>query len=80
MVPKVLTAVSRLPGVQSRSQEARANWESALESKDRAISQLEEALQSRQRMIDQLTAATATSGDAMHELQRMQQRVSSNFH
>lgn len=43
---------------QARSQEARANWESALSSKDRAIQQLEEALASRQRAIDQLLSVT----------------------
>lgn len=36
---------------QARSQEARSNWETALESKDRAIEQLEEALASRQRAL-----------------------------
>ena len=36
---------------QARSQEARSNWETALESKDRAIDQLEEALASRQRAL-----------------------------
>lgn len=44
--------------LQARSQEARANWESALSSKDRAIQQLEEALSSRQRAIDQLLSVT----------------------
>lgn len=37
--------------LQARSQEARSNWETALESKDRAIEQLEEALASRQRAL-----------------------------
>lgn len=39
---------------QARSQEARSNWETALESKDRAIEQLEEALASRQRALVRL--------------------------
>lgn len=37
--------------LQARSQEARSNWETALDSKDRAIEQLEEALASRQRAL-----------------------------
>eukprot|EP00879_Flechtneria_rotunda_P033388 GHRR01036974.1.p2 GENE.GHRR01036974.1~~GHRR01036974.1.p2 ORF type:complete len:100 (+),score=26.98 GHRR01036974.1:523-822(+) len=37
--------------LQARSQEARSNWETALEAKDRAIGQLEEALASRQRAL-----------------------------
>lgn len=37
--------------LQARSQEARANWETALDAKDRAIAQLEEALASRQRAL-----------------------------
>lgn len=37
--------------MQARSQEARANWETALDAKDRAIAQLEEALASRQRSL-----------------------------
>jgi hypothetical protein len=47
---------------QARSQEARANWETALDSKDCAIAQLEEALASRQRALVsfRLTAATCS--------------------
>jgi hypothetical protein len=37
--------------VQARSQEARANWENALDTKDRAITQLEEALESSKRAL-----------------------------
>lgn len=44
---------------QARSQEARSNWETALESKDRAIEQLEEALASRQRALVRQAAGTA---------------------
>jgi hypothetical protein len=44
---------------QARSQEARSNWETALQSKDRAIQQLEEALASRQRALVSLAAACA---------------------
>jgi DNA repair exonuclease SbcCD ATPase subunit len=60
---------------QARSQEARNNWESALDSKDRAIAQLEEALQSRQRTLEQLTSSSAASADAGHQLQAAQQRA-----
>lgn len=48
---------------QGRSQEARANWEAALSSKDSAIQQLEEALASRQRAIEQLVAAVNAARD-----------------
>ncbi|GFH22908.1 uncharacterized protein HaLaN_20439, partial [Haematococcus lacustris] len=44
----------------ARSQEARTNWEAALASKDRAISQLEEALEARQRAIETLVASNNT--------------------
>lgn len=37
--------------LQARSQEARANWETALDTKDRAIAQLEEALESSKRAL-----------------------------
>jgi hypothetical protein len=63
------------PHTQARSQEARNNWESALDSKDRAIAQLEEALQSRQRTLEQLTSSSAASADAGHQLQVAQQRA-----
>ncbi len=46
---------------QSRSQEARNNWEAALDAKDRAIAQLEDALQARQRAIEQLMREKATA-------------------
>lgn len=52
---------------QARSQEARANWEAALESKDRAIMQLDEALASRQRALEQLTAAGSSGAAASHQ-------------
>lgn len=49
--------------VQQRSQEARQNWESALESKDRALTQLEDALvtqkRSLQQQVDQQQAAVS---------------------
>jgi hypothetical protein len=53
--------------VQARSQEARANWETALDTKDRAITQLEEALESSKRALvrhsssEQSAAAKAAS-------------------
>lgn len=37
--------------MQARSQEARSNWENALDTKDRAITQLEEALESSKRAL-----------------------------
>jgi hypothetical protein len=37
--------------LQARSQEARSNWETALDTKDRAITQLEEALESSKRAV-----------------------------
>lgn len=37
--------------LQARSQEARVNWEAALDTKDRAIAQLEEALASKQHAL-----------------------------
>eukprot|EP00775_Hariotina_reticulata_P011860 gene11860-12004_t len=43
----------------ARSQEARANWETALDSKDSAIAQLEEALASRQRALDNAACQAA---------------------
>ena len=61
---------------QARSQEARNNWESALDSKDRAISQLEEALNSRQRTLEQLTASSASSAETQQQLQAAQQKLS----
>ena len=39
--------------MQQRSQEARQNWESALESKDRALTQLEDALVTQKRTLQQ---------------------------
>lgn len=39
--------------MQLRSQEARQNWESALSSKDRALSQLEDALVTQKRTLQQ---------------------------
>ena len=39
--------------LQQRSQEARQNWESALESKDRALTQLEDALVTQKRTLQQ---------------------------
>ena len=39
--------------MQQRSQEARQNWEAALESKDRALSQLEDALLTQKRSLQQ---------------------------
>ena len=39
--------------MQQRSQEARHNWEAALESKDRALSQLEDALVTQKRSLQQ---------------------------
>jgi hypothetical protein len=47
---------------QARSQEARSNWETALESKDRAIEQLEEALASRQRALVRTQQPTSAVG------------------
>jgi hypothetical protein len=49
------------PGLQARSQEARANWETALDAKDRAIDQLEEALASRQRALVSARACVCCS-------------------
>eukprot|EP00955_Chlamydomonas_euryale_P017881 190529-Chlamydomonas_euryale.AAC.5 len=60
---------------QERSQDARSNWEAALESKDRAISQLDEALASRQRAVEQLLAASDAGGrrpDALLHEKEMQ--------
>jgi capsid protein len=51
-----------LLGLQARSQEARSNWETALESKDRAIEQLEEALASRQRALVRTQQQTSATG------------------
>lgn len=53
----------------ARSQEARANWEAALDSKDRAIGQLEEALAARQRVVEQLEAGQAMAERAAREAQ-----------
>ena len=39
--------------MQQRSQEARQNWEAALESKDRALTQLEDALLTQKRSLQQ---------------------------
>ena len=39
--------------MQHRSQEARQNWEAALESKDRALTQLEDALVTQKRSLQQ---------------------------
>lgn len=54
---------------QARSQEARANWEAALESKDRAIGQLEDALQAREQALERAArqAADAGAGGAARE-------------
>lgn len=46
---------------QARAQEARANWEGALQTKDRAIAQLEEALAARQRTVEQLAGSRVSS-------------------
>ncbi|KAF6253880.1 hypothetical protein COO60DRAFT_1462988 [Scenedesmus sp. NREL 46B-D3] len=49
----------------ARSQEARANWETALDTKDRAITQLEEALESSKRALDAAhRQAAAVQSDA----------------
>ncbi len=45
--------VSVVCEMQQRSQEARQNWESALESKDRALTQLEDALVTQKRTLQQ---------------------------
>jgi hypothetical protein len=60
---------------QSRSQEARSNWEAALASKDRAISQLEEALASRQRAIEQLLSLSSHAAEQDLELQERNAKV-----
>ena len=39
--------------MQQRSQEARQNWEAALDSKDRALAQLEDALVTQKRTLQQ---------------------------
>ena len=39
--------------MQQRSQEARQNWEAALDSKDRALAQLEDALVTQKRSLQQ---------------------------
>ena len=39
--------------MQQRSQEARQNWEAALNSKDRALAQLEDALVTQKRSLQQ---------------------------
>lgn len=64
------------PPLQTRSQQARANWEAALSSKDRAILQLEEALASRQRAIEQLVAATNNNATLDYEIQDRDIKVS----
>jgi septal ring factor EnvC (AmiA/AmiB activator) len=65
--------------MQARSQEARSNWEAALESKDRAIGQLEEALSARQRTIEQLNRqiAAGTPADAALEASLAEAQVGS---
>jgi hypothetical protein len=45
--------------VQARSQEARSNWETALDTKDRAITQLEEALESSKRALVRRSSSSA---------------------
>jgi hypothetical protein len=68
--------------VQARSQEARSNWEAALDSKDRAISQLEDALAARQRTIEQLNrqAAAGGAGSAALEASLADAQVCSRAH
>lgn len=70
------------PRVQARSQEARSNWEAALDSKDRAISQLEDALAARQRTIEQLNrqAAAGGAGSAALEASLADAQVCSRAH
>jgi predicted nucleic acid-binding Zn-ribbon protein len=65
-----------LHNLQSRSQEARTNWEAALDSKDRAIAQLEDALVARQRTVDQLAAANSSGPALVQDYSRQRQNSS----
>jgi hypothetical protein len=60
---------------QSRSQEARANWEAALASKDRAIDQLEDALAARQRALDTLAASASSTAKLEAQLEERDGQV-----
>lgn len=64
--------------IQARSQEARANWEAALASKDRAIAQLDEALASRQRAIEQLISSNTAPAYTDADIQERDAKVGEN--
>ena len=69
-----------LPALQQRSQEARENWESALNSKDRAIAQLEEAVMQQRAALQQPgqtgdAGYQAAFGSLQMQLDQRQQQV-----
>lgn len=52
--------------MQQRSQEARQNWEAALDSKDRALAQLEDALVTQKRTLQQQTEQQQAAVNMTH--------------
>lgn len=52
--------------MQQRSQEARQNWEAALDSKDRALAQLEEALVTQKHTLQQQTEQQQAAVNLTH--------------